>query len=69
MGRKLNLFIRSFRGELSSEEKSLLDKLLEDKGTAAEYEMYRNIWDQAIEKGKSSRPDSGKSWRLLHSRM
>ncbi|MGN0190352.1 MAG: FecR family protein [Candidatus Cryptobacteroides sp.] len=65
MDKYLDLFIQSFRDELTEEDKIRLAKLLEDDGIAGKYEHYRKIWNQATAKGKSVTPESEKTWCRL----
>lgn len=69
MDNNLNLFIRSFRNELTAEEKIYLAELLENSDVARQYEQYRKIWNQALTKGQNALPDSQKSWGALASRI
>ena len=43
MDNNLNLFIRSFRNELTEEDKGRLGELLADSDIARQYEQYRQI--------------------------
>ena len=69
MDNNLNLFIRSFRNELTEEEKTYLSELLENSDVARQYEQYTKIWNQALAKGQNVLPDSEKSWGALASRI
>lgn len=69
MDNNLNLFIRSFRNELTEEDKTRLAELLTDSDIASQYEHYRKIWNQALAKGQSAAPDSKKTWASIASRI
>ncbi|MCI6113075.1 MAG: FecR domain-containing protein [Rikenellaceae bacterium] len=69
MDNNLNLFLRSFRGELTEEDKIRLAELLEDSNVASQYEHYRKIWEQALAKGQNAVPEPEKSWGSLASRI
>lgn len=69
MDNNLNLFIRSFRDELTEEDKTRLAELLEDSNVASQYEHCRKIWEQALAKGQNAVPDSEKSWDSLASQI
>ena len=69
MDNNLNLFIRSFRNELTEEDKTRLAELLKDSDMASQYEHYRKIWNQALAKGQSAAPDSEKTWGSIASRI
>ena len=67
MDKNINMFIRSFKNELTEPERKELAALLENEDNAAKYDYYRKIWDRAITEGKSVNPDSGKTWESLSS--
>lgn len=69
MDKELALFIRSFRGELSTQDKADLAALLENGGAAKKYEQLQKIWDTAIAEGKAAVPDSDKTWKVLFSEI
>ena len=69
MENNLNLFIRSFRNELTEEDKTSLAELLKDSDIASHYEHCRKIWNQALAKGQSAVPDSEKTWGSIASRI
>ncbi|MGN1220701.1 MAG: FecR family protein [Candidatus Cryptobacteroides sp.] len=69
MDNHINLFLRSFKNELTETEIKELAKLLEDSDLAKKYENYKRIWKHAIAKGETINPDSERAWVYLSAKI
>lgn len=65
----MNLFLRSFKNELTETEIKELSELLEDSNLAEKYDHYKIIYNHAIAKGETINPDSENAWAHLSARI